>query len=49
METSLVVRDTLVNRIIFLLFLLLGSKAAKADSFHHLASSISHQSFEQAP
>lgn len=49
METSLIVRDTLVNRIIFLLFLLLGSKAAKAVSSHHLTKSISHQSVEQVP
>lgn len=49
MDTSLVVRDTLVNRIIFLLFLLLGSKAVKAGSIPYFVDSISYQSYEQAP
>jgi hypothetical protein len=38
MEMSFITRDSLIFRIVLLLFLLLGSKAAKADSFYQIVN-----------
>lgn len=49
MEMSFITRDSLIFRILLLLFLLLGSKAAKADSFYQIVNGKRYLCTEQAP